>query len=446
MKPAREGRRRKLHRREWPAFLTRMVPAGVWQALARVAEGDDDPRIRWTLKYVLLAYLIMGWSHATGLGDRFGEAYACVVALFPRRRRPGRTYVGLAQAGKRHGWTVFRQFWACLRPSLPARVGEAWTWFGWTVFAVDGSRVEAPRTRANERKLGRAGRKKTGPQWWMTWLVHLPTLLLWDWQQGPGTSSERRHMRAMLGALPEGALLVADAGFGGFKFLKALAKGGVHFLVRCGGNTRLLVEGTVHTIKKEGDHRYVYLWPIGKRRQRPLRLRLIVLKRGRRCIYLLTNVLETTRLSRSMASTFYTARWGIEVNYRAFKCTLERTKVQATTPGPGGLELAGNILAMGLLRLHAAMVLGAQTARMSAAGILRVIRRAMEGLRFGRSTAWLLAALENAVKDAYHRRRSKRARDWPHKKHESPPQAPDLRRLSCQEKAQIHASFQAATA
>ena len=128
------------------------------------------------------------------------------------------------------------------------------------------------------------------------------------------------------------------------------------------------------------------------------------------------------------------------------KCTLERTKVQATTPGPGGLELAGNILAMGLLRLHAAMVLGAQTARMSAAGILRVIRRAMEGLRFGRSTAWLLAALENAVKDAYHRRRSKRARDWPHKKHESPPQAPDLRRLSCQEKAQIHASFQAATA
>ncbi len=66
MRPARDGRLRKLHRREWPAFLTRMVPAGVWQALARVAEGDDDPRIRWTLKYILLTYMIMVGAHATG--------------------------------------------------------------------------------------------------------------------------------------------------------------------------------------------------------------------------------------------------------------------------------------------------------------------------------------------------------------------------------------------
>ncbi len=41
--------------------------------------------------------------------------------------------------------------------------------------AVDGSRVEAPRTRGNQRGLGRAGREKTGPQCWVATLAHLPS-------------------------------------------------------------------------------------------------------------------------------------------------------------------------------------------------------------------------------------------------------------------------------
>jgi hypothetical protein len=46
---------------------------------------------------------------------------------------------------------------------------------------VDGTRIDAPRTQANERQLGCAGRTKTGPQWWVTLLIHLPSRLPWDW-------------------------------------------------------------------------------------------------------------------------------------------------------------------------------------------------------------------------------------------------------------------------
>ena len=61
---AMEGRSRKLDRRDWPAFLNRIVPQGVWQSLSRSSKqskGDppsrDDPRIRWSRKFVVLGFL-----------------------------------------------------------------------------------------------------------------------------------------------------------------------------------------------------------------------------------------------------------------------------------------------------------------------------------------------------------------------------------------------------
>ncbi len=427
---ATEGRPRKLHRRDWPGFLTHLMPASVWQALFRIIPPHDDPRIRWTPKYILLAYIGLGWSPQRCLIDRFQESREWIIGMFPRRRRPGGSYVGLTKAGQLYGVSLFQQCWACLRKTIPKRLGEAWSWYGWQVFGVDGSRDQTARTQANEKALGQAGRDKSHPQWWMTWLVHLPTLLLWDWRQGPGTSSERQHMREMIPALPASALLVGDIGFGGFDFLWDLIQSGVHFLIRCGSNTTLLVEGAISGIESVGDARFVYLWPTDRRSKVPLKLRLIALKRRGKRVYLLTNVFKPARLSRAMAGDFYKARWGLEVNYRSFKRTMERVKVLAKTPQRGALELAGNILAMGLLRLHAALMMGAKMSQLSVASALRVIRRAMEAVRFGFSTRWLVSALKGATMDDYRRRRSKRARDWPHKKNESLPRPPKLRSLT----------------
>jgi hypothetical protein len=381
----------------------------------------------------------MGWSIQGQLTQRFHEGFELLSRMFYRRRRCGATYQGLTQATQRVGMAVFTDFWRCLRQTIPNRVGTAWTWFGWTVFAVDGSRVDAPRTKHNEKPLGKAGRDKTHPQWWITRLIHLPTKMMWDWRQGPGNSSERAHLREMIPSLPASSLLVADTGFGGFDLLWQLSGAKVMFLIRCGGNTTLLVEDTRQRIERRGDCRFVYLWPKNRRRHKPLCLRLIVLKRNGKRVYLLTNVLESPRLSRSMAGELYRARWGIEVEFRGFKQTLARRKVLARTPEVGAMELAANILALALLLLYAAMIMGAGVTRLSLADALRAIRRAMERLRYGMSCSALGEQLMAGLRDEYERRSSKRARDWPHKKKDHPPGCPILRRLKGTEKARIYA-------
>lgn len=437
MMMAREGHPRKLHRRDWPGFLNRMVPASVWQVFCAGIEERTDPRVRWSAKYVVLCWAIMGWSVQGLLTERFREAWEVLARWFFRRRRPGSSYQGLTQATQHLGPEILHQFWCCLRRTIPARVGRAWTWYGWTAIAVDGSRVQAPRTRSNEKGLGRCGRNKTHPQWWITWAIHLPTSLIWDWRHGPGNSSERSHLRSMLPTFPPGALVVADIGFGGFDLLGELTRAGVSFLIRCCSNTTLLVDRTRQRIERAGECRIVHLWPTGRRSQPPLRLRLIVVKHRGRRVYLLTDVMEPHRLSRAMASEVYRARWGIEVEFRGLKQTLGRRKMLARTPEPGAMELIGTILAMALLLLHGAMGLGARIERLSVALLLRVIRRMIEATRWGRSTAPWLPGIRTALRDSYVRRRSKRARDWPHKKNEAPPRPPRLRRPTRREKARI---------
>jgi hypothetical protein len=438
MNKAKEGHPRRVHRRDWPGFLNRLVPASVWQAFVAQVGHSKDPRVRWSAKYIVMAWMVMGWSLQGQLTERFREACEFLSRCFARRRRPGESYQGLIKATQRVGPAVFHGFWECLQPTIPKLLGQAWTWFGWIVMAVDGSRIDAPRTRRNEEALQKAGRDKTHPQWWITWITHLPTNLIWDWRQGPGNSVERVHLRQMIGSLPKPVLLVADAGFGGFDLLWRLSHAGVDFLIRCGANTTLLIEGMFQQVVREGGQLYVYLWPVGCRRKKPLRLRLIVLKRGGKRVYLLSNVLQATRLSRPMASKIYAARWGIETEYRSLKQTMNRRKVLARTPEPGAMELAGNILALAMLVLQAAIVLAGRIARLSVALALKAIRQAIERVRWIGCCPGFWGLLRGALKDEYHRRGSKRARDWPHKKRESPPGAPRLRRLSRREKARIN--------
>jgi hypothetical protein len=428
---------RTLHRREWPGFLNRVVSPAVWQAFGAQVGRFEDPRVRWVAKYIVLAWLLIGWSIQRQLTERFREAWEFLGRWFARRRRPGASYQGLTRASQRVGLDAIHKFWECLRPTAPQWVGPAWNWFGWIVMAADGSRIDAPRTSRNQKALPRGGRDQSHPQWQITWLTHLPTNLIWDWRQGPGNSAERVHLREMIGSVPKPLLLVADAGFGGFDLLWTLSDAGIDFLIRCAGNTTLLVEGTFQRMVRQGGQLYVYLWPHNRRSKRPLRLRLIILKRAGKRIYLLTNVLDSTRLSRPMASKVYAARWGVETEYRALKQTMDHRKLLAKTPEPGAMELAGNILGLALLVLQAAIVMASHVPRLSIALALKVIRYGIEAVRWVGRFCRFWELLRAAVKDEYRRHSAKRTRPWPDKKKESPPSPPKLRRLSRQEKARI---------
>jgi Transposase DDE domain len=419
-------RRHQMYRRNWAQFFRRTVPDAAWQGVARQGPAARRSDLRWTLPYLLQAWLIIGWSVQTTLADRMKEAYQWLAHRFPARRRPGHTYNGLLKASLRAGPDLFRTFWRQVRPSAARRLGRARSWHGWTVLAADGSRLDAPRTRANARRLGRAGRDHTGPQWWVTWLVHLPTRMVWDWRQGKGTSSERRHLQEMIADLPPDTLLVADAGYVGFDLMTRLIDARVDFLIRCGSNVRLLLADAVQSL--EGTR--VYLWPQGRRHRPPLALRLIVLKRRGRRVYLLTDVLDPARLSRRMAGEIYQARWGVEVQFRGLKCTLKHHRVLAKTPEAGAVELAAYVLALALLMLEGAVALGRQVVRLSVAAALRAWREALEALRTGTWAPPVATALRAAVRDAYSRHRPKRSRYWPRKKNDHPPGPPQFQRLT----------------
>lgn len=427
--------RHEQYRRNWVRFFRRTVPDVVWQRFAQKVPVPRKPRVRWGAAYLILAWVVIGWSVRTTLADRMREAHQWLARRFPARRRPGRTYQGLLKATLRAGLDLFPCFWRYLRPVAIRRLGRAQTWYGWTVLAADGSRFDAPRTRANARRLGRAGRAHTGPQWWVTWLVHLPTLLVWDWRQGPGHSSERHHLGDMIADLPLGTLLVADAGYVGFDLMKCLIEARVDFLIRCGGNVRLLVDGTCQQVLG----RRVYLWPQGRRHEPPLELRLIVLKRRGKRVYLLTSVREEACLPRRVAGEIYQARWGVEVQFRSLKRTLAHYRVLSKTPTAGAMELAAYVLALALLMLEGAVVLGRQVVRLSVAAALRALRDALETLRNRTWAAPLEQMLRGALRDKYQRRGPKHTRYWPRKKNDHPPGPPKLHRLLRRERARINA-------
>ncbi len=392
-------------------------------------------RKRWSRRNIILQAVIMSYDGSATLKDRFENSRRCLVEMFPQEKRPGSSYQGFVKARGQMPGSVRESLQKHLQQEHRQAAGRYWQRSGWIPFAVDGSRVEVPRTAANEAALDCAGRKKTGPQFQLTTLYHMSTGLPWDWRIGPGTEAERTHLRAMLGSLLKGALLVADAGFTGYELFGELLQQGLSFLIRVGSNVTLLKDLGLEVERK--GHR-VWLWPTSKRDQAPLQLRLIRLKhktrsklsRARQDVYLLTNVFDENRLSVKQADEFYRMRWGVEVFYRSFKQTLDQRKLRSRAPIRAQEELHWSLTALLLLSLMSVQALvqkNIDPLRLSVAGALRTIRQAITCHRCWRYRGDLRVRLIHALKDDYRRNGSKQARNWPHKKNESPPGAPKIR-------------------
>jgi hypothetical protein len=261
MSMATEDRLGKARAEDWPGVFRPRLPTSYGRAFRKHGPRNRDGRTRWTAKRVVLCWRVMGWIHAPALGEQFTAAWHTLAAL-SRRRRPGRTYAGLRKRSRRFGPDAVREFLAGLRPRLEHVLRPVWAWYGWHVFAEDGSRVEAPRTRANERALGRAGRAGMGPQGWVTTVIHLPSRVIWDRRQGPGQASEPKHLRKMLDGLGTGTLLLADGEFVGFALLRTLQRRGVEFLIRRGSNVRRLIDDTrTEFVAGRDGARLAWIWP-----------------------------------------------------------------------------------------------------------------------------------------------------------------------------------------
>lgn len=393
-----------------------------------IGKRSTDPKRRggWTELGITRCSILMAWSEANTLLDRFTYAYELAGAI------KADTYTGFSIARRRLGVRLVGRVRASLAQRLRNIPAGLWTIRGWCVFAVDGSKFNAPRTAKNEIVMGVSDRDKAGPQMLATIIVHLGSCVLWNWRIGKGHASERDHLRRLVGSTPSNALLVADAGFMGFDCLREVIESGRHVLVRLAGNARLIAG-----LDQRDD--VLALWPeTARHRAGPLMLRVISVPDGRGGHVMIgTSVLDPSRLSDADAAAFYRMRWDVELTYRSMKQTLDRRKVRSSAPTQACLELHWTmvgLMTLGLLTISR-MSRRRSRRRWSVAGALRIVRLCARSLTRMRADR-LLCGLSEAV-IAERTRRPKPARNWPHKKHQRPPGPPNIRTATTRDHRQL---------
>jgi hypothetical protein len=430
---------------------------------------------KWLPKCLVRLALVWAWSGSKHLTDAYVEALQCCHDLL--QSVVPSTYQGFMGALTRWTATFLNILWPLLHERMEEIGGRFWRTHGWVPIAFDGSRSTAPRTEQNEkafcaphygqsnsakyrrRKIKGMRRRNNDknkpqpqePQAWITLLWHMGLRLPWMWQLGPSNSSERDHVKEMMrrGKFAKNTLFCGDAGFVGYPLWSDIIQSGSHFLVRVGGNVNLLREGADYELAKNG---LVLCWPQAMQaKQPPLRLRLAKVCIGTTVMYLLTSVLDYKKLTVKQMIAFYKMRWGIEVEFRGLKQTLDRGKLRCRNDRRLLLELDWSILAMAVAELFALkeqLAKKPQTedsngpplnpAKRSLAQTMRAIRgciRMPNALPSPQGD--LRTLLRHAVTDSYHRKKPKRARYRPANPDKKPLGVPKVRKVNGQEQKRL---------
>jgi hypothetical protein len=430
----------------------------------------------WLPKHLVGLALAWSWSECRNVTDAFEEAVGCCQTIFETCTLS--TYQGFMNAMGQWSDPFIDVLCPVLHDRMEQIGGEFWRINGWVPIAFDGSRSTAPRTVANEKELCAAnyGKGKTAryrkkkskgmrrksneknkpqpqePQAWITMLWHMGLRLPWTWRLGPSNSSERTHVIEMVsaGGFPENTLFCGDAGFVGYPIWSHIDKSGAHFIVRVGANVSLLSEHVDYLPEKNG---IVLCWPKSMRQsgQSPLRLRLVRVRLGKNEVWLLTNVLDTAKLTHKQMLSFYKMRWGVEIEFRGLKQTLDRARLRCRNAKRLLAELNWSIMGMAVAELFALKEqLAARRSeaaraldpinpvKRSLAGTMRAIRQCMRHLNevpaAGRD---LQSMLRQAVTDSYQRKAPKRARYRPPNPDKKPLGKPKLRRMTAEERSKL---------
>jgi hypothetical protein len=442
MKAKKARRRLRRHARSFVECLREFLTPALWKQ-AHEQRRAQRRSSRWSTQPLVLVLLLMTWCCGDSQPERFETAKAFCIACLPKRRRPGRTVQGFQKALAKMPARVLRGIAAGIRQVLAARLAARWCDDGFVGIGCDGSRVECPRTRELEERLGEAGKKGSAPSIWVTALVHLRLGLPWAWRMGQGTASERSHLLQMLELLPRAALLVADAGYFGFDLARQLMHREVPFLLRMSSNVTLYTKGRV--VPERFQEGLVYYFPGQKdKRSAPLLLRLIRVRgqRKKNDVWLLTNVLEPKRLSGATAARFYRWRWENEGQFRAYKRTLAKVKLVSRSVRLVHREAEGSLLALQLMLAQGVVALRRPVAGEAAEPVcsprkvVLAIRQEMYG-RLRRGHAKYYQRLQEAKRDRRERTSPKSIRVWPRRKPHKAPKPPKLLKLTGEKKALI---------
>lgn len=376
----------------------------------------------------MVGIVCWGWTAQGTLADRVRTACRVVTAVTRDDRNVSRQ--GLMKALKSCGTEMVNRIVDTLAESL-SRIKGHWTCHGKVNIAVDGSKLKAPRSEANQEAFapGRGTNRKRRPyrskadaskaatvQVLMTAFWHLGTGLPIRWLLSGSSGSERTSARSMIARLPPNARLIGDAEYVGYPLWSAIMQAQRSFLFRVGSNITLL--------KNLGRFRladgFVYFWPdtVLKAGEPPLLLRLIRVHNGKHTVCLVTSELD---MNDETAADLYRQRWGIEVFFRTIKQSCEKSKLTCTSPRNVITELNWSLLGIWFalylgkksLRQH-----GGDISRLSPVRVMRALQTTVNAISLHGTTVPELTALLAAavITDESHRTSSKQSRNYPRKK------------------------------
>jgi hypothetical protein len=431
---------------------------------------------KWAPEQLAQQALIWAWQETKHVTDAFDQSVEVCGEL--GLKDVANNYTSFVSAIDRYRDTFYLRLGQRFHAEAEKVAGRFWRDNDWVLVGFDGSRSTTPRTISNEKAFcaPNYGRGKTAkyrkkkskgmrrrnneknkpepqvPQVWITMMWHMSLRLPWAWRLGPSNSSERGHVIEMLAEeeFPENTLFCGDAGFVGFPLWSAILAAGGSFLVRVGGNVNLLSEKA--DIKQLGDG-IVLCWPKGKMKSgaKPLRLRLVKVKIGKTTMWMLTSVLSRKRMSKKQIVRYYKMRWGVEVEYRGLKQTLDKRHLRSRNSDRAYAELDWSIRAMAFAELLALREqIGNKkesppnkdsvysTKDRSLANTMRAIRKCMRQLhKYADPDDSLLNHLSVALVKKYNNTTDKKARYRRKNPDKKPLGEPTVRKLDREERQRL---------
>lgn len=464
----------------------------------------------WTARKVVYLALLWSWSAASKVTDAFADSVKWFGRLWGVC--PLTSYTGFMGAMVKWHFILIDLLGPVLHARMQEVGGRFWRFRKWLPIAFDGSRTNAARTKSNEKafcapnygqsrtaeyrrnkrkkprtakqveaakrkkkkaktaakiETARAARKKKSetvsesktqksvpqaPQVWITMMWHARLRLPWMWRLGPSNSNEREHVLEMLeqGQFAINTLFIGDAGFVGYPFWSAILKKKHQFLIRVGANVNLLSQSADYSVQDDGQ---VLCWPQKCRdKQPPLVLRLVKIVTGKTNVWILTSVVKSEDLSKSEIHQLYKMRWGIEVEFRGLKQTLDNGVLGSRAHKQALVELNWSVMAMAIIELFALKEQlklkcpqrkrrqpAPDPSQRSLANSIRALRGCLSDLREvpeeGKDLQTLLRA---ALIDRYIRKSSKQARYLKANPDKKRLGDPIVRPMSLEDEAQLH--------
>lgn len=422
----------------------------------------------WSASSIAILAILTAWMPSPQLTEAFSKARELSPKLFGVLAV--HTYQGMMRALVSNGSNLMMVLWHRIHHLMEAVSPEHFRISTWLPLAVDGSRFTTPRTKSNEKAFaaqnyghGVFAKRRTKwknksrrskklapikPQIWLTLIWHMGMKLPWCWKTGPSTSSERHHFMDMLKTVkfPHKTLFCGDAGFVGYEFWSMIMEQGHSFLIRVGGNVRLLKKLAV--VRRHED--LVYLWPdkAAKKNQPPLVLRLIEVTTIKGTMYLVTNILEQKQLGIGSLKKLYPLRWGIELQFRSAKQTFGLGKLRSRNAEHSLVELDWSLVALTVIQLLAVreqIPMKIPPERSSVSEAIKAIRHAVDTWSETKPKGEnFKARLQQATKDDYTRTRSKAARYKPNYKDIPKATKPIVVNANAKQRAKYHALMKAA--